>query len=247
MQKSRSGILRSSTLLAVCTLGVMSYLPEYANAARRGVVAQDQENQAPAPASAAVDNNVDELRRLMGNNQLTELRTTYNGTYGASLLFNPDTLTYYVALFQENEFWRVIKTDTIDNAETVYKTFVDQTRDLAQVYIDTVRLQAGKRYTDKLVAMNEQRLRSLQQEVEQQRQQSMQVSTKIQQTRQEAASLSSDLRATNGQLDALTERIKALKAIQDNPELSLPSPQAAVPQSDTASGEATGTPTAAHP
>ena len=178
----------------------------------------------PAPV---VRNTVDELKQLMDAQQLTELRTTYNGNYGASLLFNANTLTYYVALFQEKNFWRVIKTDAVDNAERVYRTFVQQTEQLAQVYIDTTRLEAGKRYTERLVAYNEERLRTLQQEMEQQQAQSAQVSASLQQAQQQAVSLSTDVQSTNSQLDALQRRIQVLQAEQGNPELSLPKADAA--------------------
>ena len=90
----------------------------------------------PVRSGPVVRNTVDELKQLMDAQQLTELRTTYNGNYGASLLFNANTLTYYVALFQEKNFWRVIKTDAVDNAERVYRTFAQQSEQLAQVYIE---------------------------------------------------------------------------------------------------------------
>lgn len=181
----------------------------------------------PAKAVPVVRNTVDELKQLMDAQQLTELRTTYNGNYGASLLFNANTLTYYVALFQEKNFWRVIKTDAVDNAERVYRTFAQQSEQLAQVYIDTTRLEAGKRYTERLVAYNEERLRTLQQEMEQQQAQSAQVSAALQQAQQQAVSLSTDVQSTNSQLDALQRRIQILQAEQGNPELSLPKPDAA--------------------
>lgn len=181
----------------------------------------------PARPAPVVRNTVDELKQLMDAQQLTELRTTYNGNYGASLLFNANTLTYYVALFQEKNFWRVIKTDAVDNAERVYRTFVQQTEQLAQVYIDTTRLEAGKRYTERLVAYNEERLRTLQQEMEQQQAQSAQVSAALQQAQQQAVSLSTDVQSTNSQLDALQRRIQILQAEQGNPELSLPKADAA--------------------
>ncbi len=193
---------------------------------------------APAERSApVVRNTVDELRQLMDSQQLTELRTTYNGSYGASLLFNSSTLQYYAALFHEKDFWRVIKTDSVDNAEKVYRTFVQQTEELAQVYIDTTRLEAGKRYTENLVAFNEQRLRSLQQEAELQRQQSLQVSSSIQQAKQQAVTLSTDLRSTHSQLDALNQRIQALQAQQGNPALSLPAPETSADPAATPTGE----------
>lgn len=200
-----------------------------------GMATQAQAARAPkgtaaepaAPGAPVFRNSVDELRQLMDAQQLTELRTTYNGSYGASLLFNTSTLQYYAALFHDKDFWRVIKTDSVDNAEKVYRTFVQQTEELAQVYIDTTRLEAGKRYTENLVSYNEQRLRSLQQEAELQRQQSLQVSSSIQQAKQQAVSLSTDLRSTHSQLDALNQRIQTLQAQQGNPELSLPTPEPA--------------------
>lgn len=199
-----------------------------------------QRGEAEVPAAparsedSAIGNTVSDLQRLMGNRELTEMRTTYNGNYGASLLFHAESLNYYVALFHEKEFWRVIRTESAESAETLYQTFAEQTRELAQVYLDTIRLQAGKAYSEKLVALNERRLRGLQQEVEQQRQQSLQVSNAIQERKQQAVALSSDLRATNTQLEALNQQIKALQAQQVNPELSLPASAAAAPPAVTA-------------
>ncbi|HFK2921503.1 TPA: DUF2968 domain-containing protein [Stenotrophomonas maltophilia] len=212
---------RHARSAAVVAVAVMLVAPA-AMAARGDRAAATEE---PAARSApVVRNTVDELKQLMDARQLTELRTTYNGNYGASLLFNASTLTYYVALFQEKNFWRVIKTDAVDNAERVYRTFAQQSEQLAQVYIDTTRLEAGKRYTERLVAYNEARLRTLQQEMEQQQAQSAQVSAALQQAQQQAVSLSTDVQSTNSQLDALQRRIQILQAEQGNPELSLPKP-----------------------
>lgn len=192
----------------------------------------------------SVGNTADELRRLMNASSLTELRTTYNGNYGASLLFHADSLNYYVTLFRDKEFWRVIRTNSVDQAEQIYKTFVEQTSQLSQVYIDTVRLEAGKRYTERMVDLNQKRLQGLQQEVEQQRQQAMQVSSTLQQNKQQAVTLSSDLRATNSELEALTKRIEQLQQLQGNPALDLPAVQPAQPPAAPAS---TAAPAAAAP
>lgn len=208
---------RGAALLAVAML--LAAPSALAARSSREAAAEPVRSSAPV-----VRNTVDELKQLMDARQLTELRTTYNGNYGASLLFNASTLTYYVALFQEKNFWRVIKTDAVDNAERVYRTFVQQTEQLAQVYIDTTRLEAGKRYTERLVAYNEERLRALQHEMEQQQAQSAQVSASLQQAQQQAVSLSTDVQSTNSQLDALQRRIQILQAEQGNPELSLPKP-----------------------
>lgn len=193
--------------------------------AARGQPRDESPIPATAPATdrdSTVGNTAAELRRLMDAKQLTELRTTYNGNYGASLLFHAESLHYYVALFHDKEFWRVIRTDSADNAEQLYRTFVEQTGQLAQVYIDTIRLDAGKRYTERMVALNEKRLQGLQQELDQQRQQAQQVSAALQASKQQAVSLSSELRASNSQLDAINQRIQALQAQQVRPDLELP-------------------------
>jgi hypothetical protein len=171
---------------------------------------------------------VNYLRQLMDSHQLTELRTTYNGSYGASLLFQADKLTYFVALFHDKVFWRVIQTYTVKDAEGIYRTFAAQTEQLAQVDIDALRLQAGKKYAEQMVAMNEQRLQNLQQDAARQQQQAQQVMAQQQQAKQQAVSLSSDLRATSNQLDAVQQHIRALETQQNNPVLMLPAPAGSV-------------------
>lgn len=213
--------IRRTRVVAAALAMILSVPAAQAARAERTPV-PDAERTAPVAR-----NSVDELRQLMDAKQLTELRTTYNGDYGASLLFNPSTLNYYVALFQEKNFWRVIKTDSVENAEHVYRTFVQQTEQLAQVNIDTIRLDAGKRYTERLVSFNEERLRTLQAQVEQERAQSLQVSTALQQAQQQAVSLSTELQSSNSQLGTLQQRIQQLQLQQGNPETTLPSPSQA--------------------
>jgi hypothetical protein len=183
---------------------------------------QAHTNEVVAAQDAAAGSMVSRLQQLMDSHQLTELRTTYNGTYGASLLFQPDRLSYYVVLFHDKVFWRVIQTDLDKNAESIYRSFVAQTERLAEVDLDALRLQAGKKYAEHMVALNEQRLLSLQQDAARQQQQSQQVAALQQQARQQAGSLSSDLQATSHQLDVVQENIRQLEAQQGNPELLLP-------------------------
>ncbi|WP_175729220.1 DUF2968 domain-containing protein, partial [Burkholderia ambifaria] len=70
--------------------------------------------QAAQPAAGdgagTTQSTIDELQQQIQSHALTEMRTAYNGSYGASLLFNIKDGTYYVALFQQKAFWRVIKT-----------------------------------------------------------------------------------------------------------------------------------------
>ncbi|WP_060252832.1 DUF2968 domain-containing protein [Burkholderia pseudomultivorans] len=70
--------------------------------------------------------NVAELRRLLYNPRIEELRTAYNGRYGASLLFYGKTRIYYVAFFHDKKFSRVVKTGDASRASTIYQNFVQE-------------------------------------------------------------------------------------------------------------------------
>lgn len=201
---------------------------------------------AAAPSPTGGDNHassstVDDLRQLIDSHQLTELRTTYNGGYGASLLFQADKLSYYASLFHNKEFWRVIKTDSYDEAEKLYRTFATQTETLAQVDLDAMRLQAGNKYAEHMVDLNQQRLQNLQRDVNYQQQQSRQVAVLQQQAQQDAVSLSAELHATSGRLDTVKQQIRELEAQQTNPALVLPSPPAAEAPAPAASTAAPAT------
>lgn len=185
---------------------------------------------------------VDELRQLIDSHQLTELRTTYNGGYGASLLFQTEKLTYYVSLFHNKEFWRVIQTDSYNDAEKLYRTFATQTETLAQVDLDALRLQAGQKYAEHMVELNQQRLQNLQRDVNYQQQQSRQVAALQQQAQQDAVSLTAELRATSNQLDTVKGQIRELEAQQANPALVLPSPPQAATETPAPTSAASTTP-----
>lgn len=191
-----------------------------------------------APGSATIAN----LQQLIDSHQLTELRTTYNATYGASLLFQTSKLSYYVALFHGKQFWRVIQTDSYEDAESIYRTFAEQTRQLAQVDIDTTRLQAGNAYAEHLIALNQQHLQNLQQDASYQQQQARQVATAQQQAKQQAVTLSADLHSTSSQLDAMKQRIRELEKQQANPQLMLPPAGADAAPAPASSAPAPGTP-----
>jgi hypothetical protein len=165
----------------------------------------------PAPGANAGNSTISELQALIQSRTLNELRTTYNGNYGASLLFKSDDLIYYVAMFQQKNFWRVIKTTSESQAEQVYKAFVDQTVQLADVDIRRIKLDAERANTEKLISTNESRLNALQNDVSVQRQQEQQVAARQEQARQEAASLANDRQVAREQLTTLQRQIRSLE------------------------------------
>lgn len=172
---------------------------------------------AAAPAAAAAarpSSTVAELQGLIQNRQVSELRTAYNGTYGASLLFKPDDLTYYVALFQQKDFWRVLKTLSEKQAESTYRAFVAQSADLAEVDIKRIKLQAEYANAEKLLASRSAQLSTLQADRTLRMQQEEQVAARQEQSRQETTALADQQKDVRQQLRDLQRQIDSLQAQQ---------------------------------
>jgi len=169
----------------------------------------------PPPPAPKANSTVSELQALIQNRQVSELRTTYNGTYGASLLFKPDDLTYYVALFQQKDFWRVVQTQSDKQAESTYRAFAQQSADLAEVDIKRIKLQAEYARSERLLAERSSELATLQADQSLRRQQEQQVAARQEQARQQAAALSQQQQQLRKELSAMQRQIDALQAQQD--------------------------------
>lgn len=155
-----------------------------------------------------------ELRRLVEAKALSELRTTYNGQYGASLLFKPDDLTYYVALFQQRQFWRVLKSTDADKAEQLYRGFARQTEELSQVDIDRIRLDAERAHAEARIQAESAELEALRGNLAYQRQREREVIVAQELARQQAQALAAQEQAARERLKNLQQSIEELEAQQ---------------------------------
>ncbi len=190
--------------------------------APRATVKQVEDTQAastpvtpPAPPPAARPaSTLSELQGLIQSRQVSELRTADNGTYGASLLFKPDDLTYYVALFQQKDFWRVVKSKSDKQAEATYRAFVAQSAELAEVDIKRIKMQAEYAHAEKLLASRSAELSTLQADRAVRLQQEEQVAARQEQSRQEATALADQQKDVRQQLRDLQRQIDALQAQQ---------------------------------
>lgn len=162
---------------------------------------------APAPSSA-----VFELQQRMQAHELSELRTTYNGAYGASLLFAQSDLTYYVTLFQQKDLWRVIKTTNEASAERLYNDFAKQTRTMADLELQRIRLEAQKERSERQIAAQQEKLRGLKTDLDIQRQQQAQAQERQKTARTEAEALDIERRAARARVDELQRQIRELEA-----------------------------------
>jgi hypothetical protein len=170
----------------------------------------------PDEAKQSAAGNVAELQQLIRGTDLNELRTTYNGTYGASLLYNPKELTYYVALFQQKTFWRVIKTEDDTRAELIYKDFVRQTAQLSEVEIRRIKLAAQKAFTDRMIALQQDHANRLQADLEVAHQQQSLVNSQQQQTQAEATALAQQKAEAQSQLRAAQKQVQDLQRQLDS-------------------------------
>lgn len=184
---------------------------------------------AAAPSSTALST-LQRLQDLIGSDSLEELRTNYNGHYGASLLFHAESLTYYAALFQDKTFWRAISTRSEQEAEEAYRSFAKQTEALAEVDIRSITLNAQKVHAERLLASDGQRLEALQRDIAQQRQQAQEVATRQEQARLQTATLGNEQRAVQERLSSLQNRIRALETQQADLNVALPKPVVPTPE-----------------
>lgn len=164
-----------------------------------------------AAADATAQGNVAELTQLLHDGRMVEMRTTYNGSYGASLMFDPREMTYYVALFQDKQLWRVIKSQDKSRAQMVYENFVQQTAQLADVELRRTELQAQKAFLERVIALQANRAQQLQADLSIARSQQAEVAQRQRSAREQAQALQVEKRAAQLQLRDLQEEVRQLE------------------------------------
>lgn len=173
-------------------------------------VAPQAAPQAPAQ-SAPNRTTVAELQALIRENKVQELRTAYNGKYGASMLFAPGTLTYYVVLFQQQDFWRVFKSADSQRAERTFTQFRQDTVAYAAADLRRITLQAEVSQTERELEQKADELSVLQNDLALQRQQEAVAAAQQEQARREANELAEQRAQANKQLRELQRQIEALE------------------------------------
>lgn len=140
---------------------------------------------------------------LIRDKKVDELRTVYNAEYGASEFFDRENLVYFVALFQFKRFWKVVRTDRAGLADQLFKQFVSQSTELAQVERNRVLAQAWRDRYDKEVASAKRKVEAMQADLSIERAQSTQVNARQAQMREGVLSLQSEQAQAREQLSKL--------------------------------------------
>nr|WP_254608251.1 DUF2968 domain-containing protein [Burkholderia lata] len=162
-------------------------------------------------ASGSAQGDVAQLTQLLRDGRLTEMRTTYNGSYGASMLFYPTEMTYYVALFQDKNVWRVVKSQERPRADMVYDNFVKQTVKLSAIEIQRTELEAQKRFLERVIAVSENKAGRLRADLDVAREQQAQVAERQRTTQQKTRTLEVENRAARIQLDQVRDEVSRLQ------------------------------------
>ena len=116
-----------------------------------------------SPEKAVTTNgDVAERETLITAGKIIELRRSCNGSYGATLSYYAEQMTYYVALFQQSNIWRVFKTQNEARAEAVYSDFAKTSTTLADAEIKRIKLEAEKAYADRQISVQQERANRLQ-------------------------------------------------------------------------------------
>ncbi|RQS55309.1 DUF2968 domain-containing protein [Burkholderia sp. Bp8986] len=173
--------------------------------------ASPSDASAASATDATAQGNVAELTQMLHDGRIVEMRTTYNGSYGASLMFDPREMTYYVALFQDNHLWRVVKSQEKSRAEMVYVNFVQQTTQLADVEIRRTELQAQKTFLERVIALQANRAQQLQADLSVARSQQAEVAQRQKSAHEQAQALQVEKRAAQLQLRELQEQVRQLE------------------------------------
>jgi hypothetical protein len=165
----------------------------------------------PDEARQSTGGNVAELQQLIHGSALTEFRTTYNGSYGASLLFDAKEMNYWVALFQQKTFWRVIKTTDSTRAGLIYQDFARQTVQLSSVEIRRTELEAQKAFTDRMIALSQDHANRLEADLAVAQQQQQIVTSQQKQNRDQADALQAQKAAAQAQLRDAQRQVRELQ------------------------------------
>ncbi len=171
----------------------------------------DFQDGTDAASNAQAQGNVSELKQMVQARKLTELRVTYNGNYGAALFFYPQEMVYYVALFQDKNFWRVVKSQDDARAETAYAQFAGKSYALDEGEIKRTQLQAQKALLERVIAVSNDRAQRLTADLSIARVQENEVSQRQQQMHVESAALLNEKSVAERQLLMLQRQVQQLQ------------------------------------
>jgi hypothetical protein len=163
----------------------------------------------PAAGTASI------LKDLEKHGSITELRSSSSGDYRADLSFFNEGLTYYVALAQNNVYWRVIATPSKQRAEAVYARFVALTVQLSSEQRRQIELEATNAATARSMFQAQQQIQRLQADSDIAKAQQDEVTTRLAEVADQVKALESQNQNAQSQLIEAKRRVAALQALSE--------------------------------
>ncbi|WP_020202599.1 DUF2968 domain-containing protein [Cupriavidus sp. WS] len=187
---------------------------------------------APAPLSAAPAGSpqaspaslglVAELQQRLRDRTVRELRTSYNGDYGTTLMLADDQVVCYVALFYQKNLWRVFRFESIVPAEQAYRQVTRQSAVWAGDDIRRQVLASQKRAYDKALQDTEARANALNEDLRVMQAQRQRIAEEQQSAHAEVQSAEVESRASRIRLDQLQQQIRRMESSLADSGLATP-------------------------
>ncbi|MDW3685896.1 DUF2968 domain-containing protein [Cupriavidus sp. CV2] len=186
---------------------------------------------APAPLTAIVSGPqasasslglVSELQQRLRDRSVRELRTSYNGDYGTTLMLADDQVVCYVALFYQKNLWRVFRFESIGPAEQAYRQVTQQSATWASDDIRRQVLVSQKRAFDKALQETEARANALNEDVRVMQAQRQRIAEEQKASRAEVQSAEIESRASRIRLEQLQQQIRRMESSLADSGLAVP-------------------------
>ncbi|MCY0858457.1 DUF2968 domain-containing protein [Cupriavidus sp. D39] len=186
---------------------------------------------APAPLTAIVSGPqasasslglVSELQQRLRDRSVRELRTSYNGDYGTTLMLADDQVVCYVALFYQKNLWRVFRFESIGPAEQAYRQVTQQSATWASDDIRRQVLASQKRAFDKALQETEARANALNEDVRVMQAQRQRIAEEQKASRAEVQSAEIESRASRIRLEQLQQQIRRMESSLADSGLAVP-------------------------
>lgn len=186
--------------------------PSPVNAPLRPVTPLHAVQLAPAqPNGRAVQlADATEIERMLDSEALTVFHVFRTFDYSVNLLFYPRELKYFVALFQEDQLWRVLTTSDMNTAKQLFHHMQEQATRLADGQTRRVQLEAQNEQLKRLIAESETQAEQLRQNLQRTAAQDQAVTSRQHQLRKDVSQLEAQRTAAQAQLNKVHRQVHQL-------------------------------------
>jgi hypothetical protein len=163
-------------------------------------------------APAASPGSLAELKQRLSNQSVRELRTSYSGEYGTTLLMADNAPVFYVALLNQKSLWRVLRFDSLAPAERAYTQLSQRSADWADEEIRLQVLNAQSQALERSKQESEARLAALNTDMQIMQSEQARITQGRQAAQSQVKASEIERRAYQIQLDQLRRNIRQLES-----------------------------------